>query len=501
MKNEKYYSYVYRITHLPSGFHYYGSRFCIMKNRYSHEALEDLKKYQSSSKNENWKQRIKEYPEEFKFKIIKKFYENRKIGEMKALNYEAKLHNKFDVVNNPKFINRHNEPEFNLEKYTNRIFELIDFEGKEVKFKWDDIPNILDRYNIVGYKSTLLSVLNTSIKIAKNQAYHVQNKLFTVDYYNTYISYMKPKFEDNVYTVYNNSGRKLVGTYYELIKKLDRKDAFKIIHHLLTYNSPYVKGYYVNLEAYIDHNKTICKLINTETNQIFKLYKNNRRDFMKLSGIGNPNIHSLINYDIHSDTLVTYNNWMRIEQFNKLTLQTYKITNGRIIKNINKITQYKFRQEHNYSINCYRLFGGDLKVYDVWYLVDYWKLQAKTISVIVDIKTGNKYKLSHINKVSIVQKLNELIQNEQKCDYDIGRYLMNLVNNQKNILKDRFVTLEKYNFLLNKYIIVECTDNTIRHINKIDTLLNNTLRLVFNKLSRSKIGSTSLGYKLIEKHI
>ena len=85
MKNLNYYSYVYRITHIFSGLHYYGSRFCIMKNRYSHEALEDLKKYQSSSKNENWKQRIKEYPEEFKFKIIKKFYENRKINVIELI--------------------------------------------------------------------------------------------------------------------------------------------------------------------------------------------------------------------------------------------------------------------------------------------------------------------------------------------------------------------------------------------------------------------------------
>lgn len=151
---EKYYSYVYRITHIISGYHYYGSRYKSMNARYSSDALEDLKRYQSSSRNKFWKDRIKTHPEEFKFKIVKKFYENRKIGELKALNYEGILHNKFDVVNHPKFINRHNEPILDIEKYVNKVFTLWDDDCNELNFKWDDRQKICNTYNLKMYTLT-----------------------------------------------------------------------------------------------------------------------------------------------------------------------------------------------------------------------------------------------------------------------------------------------------------------------------------------------------------
>lgn len=87
--------YVYRITHIKEGVHYYGSRIT-KKDVYT-----DLLKYCSSSSR---KEHIKNNKNEYKFKIIRVF---DNAGMM--ISYESFLHQFFDVKTHTKFFNRANQ--------------------------------------------------------------------------------------------------------------------------------------------------------------------------------------------------------------------------------------------------------------------------------------------------------------------------------------------------------------------------------------------------------
>lgn len=100
----QYYSYVYRITNKEENKHYYGSRVCKMSKRFSINALEDLKEYKSTSSLKDFKTLQIERPEIFKYKIIKIFKTKNE-----AIEYESLLHKKFNVKDNPKFYNKHNQ--------------------------------------------------------------------------------------------------------------------------------------------------------------------------------------------------------------------------------------------------------------------------------------------------------------------------------------------------------------------------------------------------------
>lgn len=94
-KLEKYH-YVYRITNLVENKHYYGKRSCDIHPR------EDLgKKYFSSSTDKEFIKEQKEFPDRFKYKVIKLFTSTKE-----AVGFEIRLHEKFDVGKNPKFYNR-----------------------------------------------------------------------------------------------------------------------------------------------------------------------------------------------------------------------------------------------------------------------------------------------------------------------------------------------------------------------------------------------------------
>jgi hypothetical protein len=93
------YHYVYRITNKVTGKHYYGKRSS--KNI----PIEDLgKKYFSSSKNKSFIKEQKDYPERFKYKVVKVCE-----SEQEALLLEVKLHLKFNVKSNNSFINNANQ--------------------------------------------------------------------------------------------------------------------------------------------------------------------------------------------------------------------------------------------------------------------------------------------------------------------------------------------------------------------------------------------------------
>lgn len=100
MKKDYNYHYVYRITNIVTGYHYYGSKSC------NEQPKENIgKRYFSTSTNKLFIQDQKNNPQDYKYKIIKIFETTREY----ATQLEVDLHKKFDVKNHPKFINKANQ--------------------------------------------------------------------------------------------------------------------------------------------------------------------------------------------------------------------------------------------------------------------------------------------------------------------------------------------------------------------------------------------------------
>ena len=92
--------YVYRITNIITKMHYYGDRSCNCL------PSKDLGiKYFSSFRNFLFKIDQINNPSHYKYKVIKTFISCRK----DATDFEIFLHKKFNVKDNPKFINRANQ--------------------------------------------------------------------------------------------------------------------------------------------------------------------------------------------------------------------------------------------------------------------------------------------------------------------------------------------------------------------------------------------------------
>ena len=88
--------YVYRITNKVTKLHYYGKRSCTCDPK-----LDLGIKYFSSSKDKAFIADQKINTNNYKYKVIKKFNTAEE-----AVEYEIKLHNKFNVGINPKFYNK-----------------------------------------------------------------------------------------------------------------------------------------------------------------------------------------------------------------------------------------------------------------------------------------------------------------------------------------------------------------------------------------------------------
>jgi hypothetical protein len=96
MSNKPIYHYVYRITNIVENKHYYGKRSCRIEPK-----LDLGKKYFSSSRDKVFKKDQKDNPQNYKYKVIRCFE-----SSSEAIEFEIRLHEKFDVGVNESFYNR-----------------------------------------------------------------------------------------------------------------------------------------------------------------------------------------------------------------------------------------------------------------------------------------------------------------------------------------------------------------------------------------------------------
>jgi len=99
--SEKKYHYVYRITEINTGMHYYGDRSCNC-----HPKMDIGKLYFSSFTNYLFQIDQKQNPERYKYKILKSFESKKGYKRLDAKELEIKLHKKFNVGLNKMFINK-----------------------------------------------------------------------------------------------------------------------------------------------------------------------------------------------------------------------------------------------------------------------------------------------------------------------------------------------------------------------------------------------------------
>lgn len=137
------YHYVYRITNIIKNKHYYGVRTSSI-----HPSNDLGIKYFSSSSLKDFISEQKESPSNFKYKILKIFS-----SRTEALNFEIKLHNKFNVHINPNF--------YNLAKQTSTGFDPFGItpEGKlklghkKGKCQPESLKKLLSEKAILRYKN------------------------------------------------------------------------------------------------------------------------------------------------------------------------------------------------------------------------------------------------------------------------------------------------------------------------------------------------------------
>lgn len=118
--------YVYRITNKITKLHYYGKRSCVCDPK-----LDLGIKYFSSSKDKAFILDQKMNTSSYKYKIIKKFSTSEE-----AIEYEIKLHNKFNVGINPKFYNRAKQTALKFSTVGKAVVK--DFQGNNLQVDVND---------------------------------------------------------------------------------------------------------------------------------------------------------------------------------------------------------------------------------------------------------------------------------------------------------------------------------------------------------------------------
>ena len=145
--------YVYRITNKVTKLHYYGKRSCTCDPK-----LDLGIKYFSSSKDKAFIADQKINTNNYKYKVIKKFNTAKE-----AIEYEIKLHNKFNVGINPKFYNKAKQTA--LKFSTTGKTTVKDLQGNTMQVDVND-PRVYTK-ELIGINTGYRHSENTRAKISK----------------------------------------------------------------------------------------------------------------------------------------------------------------------------------------------------------------------------------------------------------------------------------------------------------------------------------------------
>lgn len=172
----KKYHYVYRITNLITGYHYYGSRSCNSLPK------DDIgRKYFSSSSNKFFIEDQLNNPNDYKYKIIKIFETNR----FDATNLEILLHKKFNVRNHEKFINRANQTSAKF-IISNKNFKIRSkYEKYIISLKMVSTRMKKNSYQTGGLKSikTRMTTKNNNSELTILEEAHIKARLTKLQKY------------------------------------------------------------------------------------------------------------------------------------------------------------------------------------------------------------------------------------------------------------------------------------------------------------------------------
>ena len=158
MSSKTIYYYVYRITNLIEGKHYYGSR-----TSKTHPSKDLGKKYFSSSSDSEFIEDQKENPNHYKYKIIK-IFDTRE----EAVSFEIKLHDKFDVGVNESFYNRSKQTSTKFDTtgivfHDEKLYEFVHKDGTSRIDTFRGMAEFVGSSHIYGLKNQFNSAYGWSL--------------------------------------------------------------------------------------------------------------------------------------------------------------------------------------------------------------------------------------------------------------------------------------------------------------------------------------------------
>lgn len=270
---DNYVAYAYEIFHKTNGKKYYGVRYT--PNKKSPILIEDLKQYKSSTENEYFRNRQLSHPNEFKYIILKEFKH-----ELEAINYEALIHQLYNVGQNKNFYNYHSAQFISVELYKKEI-NVYDYRGSKVLVKYDLFDKLSEEYGLS--KERLYSLLN-----GNNES--IGNKL--------YIDESKYKHYHTIYTIWFFENDKLKSVTDEYHKLLKYDNLGQSLISVINGHQPSYRGYFIDKQKCID--------IYQRNNRVYIVYTYRDKiveitdSYTNLISIVGSNISRLVNGEIYS---------------------------------------------------------------------------------------------------------------------------------------------------------------------------------------------------------
>jgi len=229
--------YVYRISNKIENKHYYGVRSS------KDSPVDDLGiKYFSSALDKVFKKDQKENPQNYKYKVVKKFSSRKE-----AMAYEIKLHNKFDVAVSEAFYNRSKSTSLGFDRSGCKAPNFGKKHSEETRKKISESNSkdwLVKRNNII----TGMSNKKHSEKTKRLMSEKSKGKPKSEEHK---LSMKKPKSEEHIEKLKNcKKFTKIITLYNKLGKEVSKFESITLFRKYCSENFlPYKKfmdSYYFN---------------------------------------------------------------------------------------------------------------------------------------------------------------------------------------------------------------------------------------------------------------